>query len=355
MPRFRLLVVLVALSLFVGVGSVFASTIVGGPRGETLRGTPRQDRLYGKAGNDILLGLGGNDVLVGGPGADRLLCGPGRDVAWADARDKVAKDCETVKGRPQPPLPTMPGRYCGATSQDLVVCLDVKQVGSVEQLSVRASVKAPCQPTGDVGFSVETFFVPVGNDRSFSRTLILAGYSARISGTFAASRDTAGGTLDAQYAYDRSGVHYECESGVVSWAARTPPPPVTAQAGSFCGFTDQGSGLCFDVAGEPKTVSNFALVVKTECTPPTTLGVSSTIPDVHVIREDNTFALDRTGSGTTPAGGSFTITHSLKGAFDTSGTKASGTLTAHLSYTAADGTHYVCDSGTFGWNATRQP
>jgi hypothetical protein len=52
-----------------------------------------------------------------------------------------------------------------------------------------------------------------------------------------------------QFTEEQDGIGYECDSGVVSWTASTPPPSVAAQPGTFCGFTDQGLALCFDVAG----------------------------------------------------------------------------------------------------------
>jgi len=57
-------------------------------------------------GNDTLVGGPGNDTLVGGAGADGLKCGPGRDIAIADAKDKVAVGCETVRGAALPLIST---------------------------------------------------------------------------------------------------------------------------------------------------------------------------------------------------------------------------------------------------------
>ena len=357
MARIRTLTVAVAVALFVGAGSVFAATIVGTARNDTLRGTPKADKIYGKAGNDKLLGLRGNDLLVGGAGTDRLVCGAGRDTAWADVQDKVAKDCEVVKGlvKPKPSAPpALPGVYCGSTSQNLVICLDVSE-GSPARLTLRVTVQTTCQPSSQLAFYFETLYVPIQNDRTFEATLNLAGYTATAEGSFSASRDSAQGSLTAHFAYDREGVHYECDSGAVSWAARTPPPPVAAQLGTFCGLTDQGFSLCFDVVGAPKTVANFSIFVKTTtCMPPATLGVSSTIPDAYAIRDDNTFTFVRTGTGTTAGGGTFTVTHTMQGAFDAAGTVATGTIAAHISYDTPSGTHYECDSQTFGWNAGLQ-
>ena len=126
--------ILVLTIVFIGslalVSALPASTIVGGSRNDTLRGTPRADKLYGKAGNDRLFGLRGNDVLVGGAGADRLVCGPGRDTAWADAKDRVAKDCEVVKGLPASP-PVALGTYCGSTDQGMPLCFVVGGTSSM--------------------------------------------------------------------------------------------------------------------------------------------------------------------------------------------------------------------------------
>jgi pimeloyl-ACP methyl ester carboxylesterase len=115
-----LLAAMLTLSVLVFAGTMRAATILGGSGNDTLRGTAGADKLYGKGGNDRLFGLAGNDLLVGGPGtdvltggrgADRLSCGPGRDTANADRKDRVAKDCESVKGIAKPPPPPqIPGR-----------------------------------------------------------------------------------------------------------------------------------------------------------------------------------------------------------------------------------------------------
>ncbi len=359
MTRVRILMVALAGVLLASAGSALASTIVGTARNDTVRGTPKADQLYGKAGNDKLFGLRGNDLLVGGAGADRLVCGPGRDTAQADAKDKVASDCEIVKGLvppPQPP-PATPGLYCGPTSQDMVICFDVvgSATGARTIPNIRLTVQMACQPRDQVFYTLEIrSYVTVESDRTFTAPVSLAGFSATVLGEFDAAGNSATGSLTVQFAEERAGVLYECDSGLVSWRARTPPPDATAQPGTFCGFTDQGQSLCFDVEGPPKTVTNFKFVVRLECTPPAPFGVSSVIPSAYAIRDDGTFSFTRSGFETTAGGGSFTVTHMMRGAFDASGTAATGTLAAHLTYDAPDGTHYECDSGTFGWGTRRQ-
>lgn len=85
---------------------------------DVLRGRNGNDRLWGNRGRDVLVGGSGGDIIDPGPnidrvladdGADRLLlrdgvadvasCGPGRDVVFADRRDKVAENCESVLRR----------------------------------------------------------------------------------------------------------------------------------------------------------------------------------------------------------------------------------------------------------------
>jgi hypothetical protein len=112
-PRGVVIAAVAAALASVVVGSAFAANIVGTAKNDVLRGTAKADKLLGRGGNDKLYGLAGadalnggpgNDLLVGGPGGDILRCGPGLDIAMADAQDKLAADCETVKGLPKPDL-----------------------------------------------------------------------------------------------------------------------------------------------------------------------------------------------------------------------------------------------------------
>jgi RTX calcium-binding nonapeptide repeat (4 copies) len=362
--RIRILAGVLVGSL-VATASVPASTILGTPRDETLRGTPKEDKLYGKAGNDRLLGLRGDDVLLGGPGRDRLVggagadtlvCGRGRDSAWADARDKVAKDCEDVKGVKPPPAAL--GTYCGSTSQGMPLCFVVVQGRTTPERTVLRSdlaVQADCEPARQLerSFEVTTFYASVSSDRTFSARSFVSVVDSTLEGVFSASGTSATGSLTVQFTEQVEGVRYQCNSGVVSWSARTPPPAVAAQPGTFCGLSSQGFELCFDVAGVPKTVTNLRLFVRTECTPAASLGVASTIPTRYAIGESGRFAFRRRGF-TATGGGSFTVEHVLDGAFDRVGGSATGTISAHLAYDAPDGTHYECDTGQLTWSTQRR-
>jgi Ca2+-binding RTX toxin-like protein len=84
--------------------------LLGTPRADALRGLGGHDRLVSGRGGDFLQGGGGRDTHDAGPGADLVAtsydgardvvrCGPGLDVANADLRDVVARDCELVGRR----------------------------------------------------------------------------------------------------------------------------------------------------------------------------------------------------------------------------------------------------------------
>jgi Ca2+-binding RTX toxin-like protein len=134
---FRRLALISLPLLALAAGAAFSAVpVTGTSKSETLRGTQRADelrgyggadRLLGYRGNDLLVGGVGNDVIVGGLGNDRLwggpgndrvnardgmrdsvTCGPGRDTVIKDARDTVARDCESGTAPPAPGPPTIP-------------------------------------------------------------------------------------------------------------------------------------------------------------------------------------------------------------------------------------------------------
>ncbi len=81
--------------------------LLAGSGNDRLYGGPGHDRLVGGAGNDLLQGGTGRDLFDAGSGndtaqardrsVDTIRCGPGRDKVFADRRDRVARDCETVR------------------------------------------------------------------------------------------------------------------------------------------------------------------------------------------------------------------------------------------------------------------
>lgn len=74
--------------------------VVGGGGKDALRGDEGADKLKGGAGKDTHKGGSGNDELSTADGErDKVNCGPGKkDKARVDAKDKVSKSCEKVRG-----------------------------------------------------------------------------------------------------------------------------------------------------------------------------------------------------------------------------------------------------------------
>lgn len=246
--------------LLAAVGAVRAANIAGTPGKDTLRGTAGADKLYGKGGNDKLYGRGGNDllsggtgndVLVGGPGADRLSCGAGKDVAIADAKDRVARDCEVVKGiaapsppeqQPQPPPPPPPtqpppapaaapvtaGSWKGATQNGNYVFFTVTSSRTVTGFRVN-DVPDACteggELTGGVNFGDSTFtiqdngsFAAQGSGDLTPQADGTTHWEVKLSGVFG-SATASTGTYSENIVYRYQGSLYHCSSGTITWSA----------------------------------------------------------------------------------------------------------------------------------------
>lgn len=73
-------------------------TFVGTNRADKIAATRGADAIRARGGRDTVLARGGEDrVNVRGGGRDRVNCGSGRDVAKADRRDIVNRNCERVR------------------------------------------------------------------------------------------------------------------------------------------------------------------------------------------------------------------------------------------------------------------
>ncbi len=102
------------------------NALIGGAGFDALTGLGGPDRLVGRGSGDCLAGGRGADELIGGAGSDRFYpgpgrdtvdggrggdevraadgfrdrieCGRGRDIVHGDPEDRVAKNCERVRG-----------------------------------------------------------------------------------------------------------------------------------------------------------------------------------------------------------------------------------------------------------------
>lgn len=247
---------LACFALLVATATVGAATINGTAGNDTLRGGPKADKLTGKAGNDKLFGAGGNDVLaggpgndvlVGGPGADKIGCGSGTDTVRGDSQDKIAADCEIVKGvpapePPQPPAPpapppppaepkALPGTYCGNTVQGPPLCITTNSDASTVTL-VRTSSLVDCTEPVQLRFEFTIGFtgnLPIQTDRSFNLQYsgpLSSGSSAItnlqttyfIRGTFTTDGKATGQLAVSSLSFDYSGYHFNCTQNPVDWS-----------------------------------------------------------------------------------------------------------------------------------------
>lgn len=253
--RTVVVVSLACTALLIAAATVGAATIRGTAGNDTLRGGAGADRLFGLGGNDKLYGAGGkdvlsggvgNDLLVGGPGADTLLCGPGKDVASGDAKDKIGKDCETVKGvpAPVPPVPPTPppapqpppavavtvGNYQGlidGNSLFFTVASD-RSVWLFRSNYIREDCNNNLYISGTISWGVSRF--PIAADGTFSASGTGTGtidnapatFTDSLTGRFDGSNNVTG-TYTASAVFDYQGTHYTCTSGSKTWTASLQP------------------------------------------------------------------------------------------------------------------------------------
>ncbi len=205
-----------------------------------------------------------------------------------------------------------------------------------------------------------------GNDRLFGGP----GNDTIWGGTGTDVIDCGAGT-DTVYADAGSKVHGNCEvvhrtdtppppppPPTTTTAPPPPPPPPTTtttsaaqvEQGHYCGFTNNGGGICFDVTGSPVAWTNGAFELdvpggSSVCSPSTKDGwvISFTMTGMSPLAPDGSFSF-HADSGN--AAGSVVV-----GTVAANGT-ASGTLTEDVVFTDS-GTTYTCSaSGT--WSATKQ-
>lgn len=180
---------------------------------DRLYGGAGQDRLYGADGNDFLSGGPGDDKLTGGPGADVIQCGPGRDLVYADASDRVAKNCEVVHRGPVPLPPgalARPGAYRGAN-----VRFQVQGDGRTIA-SLHVDFAGECPPLGRAQIAVaDSGPWSIDQNRAFSVDENGGGSAHLVlGGAFAG--DAASGTFDLHVTSSAG----ECDTGAVPWSAK---------------------------------------------------------------------------------------------------------------------------------------
>jgi Calx-beta domain-containing protein/hemolysin type calcium-binding protein len=318
------------------VASAAAGTIRGTPKSDTLRGSAKADKLYGNAGNDKLYGLAGNDylngglgndVLSGGPGADTLVCGPGRDSAIADGSDKIAADCETVKGVPKPTVSVEDFSLAEGSS------------GSQPALfTVNLAKASPLRVT--VAYATADGTATAGTDyTATSGTLVFAPGETSKSVDVPVVGDTAVEPDETFTLTLSNPVNATLGTATATGTIRN-DDAATASPGHYNGPISSSGNIDFDVSADGRTVTGMTLLFYISCDNGAAGLLSLTYNANAPIGPDLTF--DGSGSGD-----DFTVV--LKGKFDNVANTAAGTLQVHLTYGSAS-----CDTGASTWTATRQ-
>jgi hypothetical protein len=342
MRTLTLTLVIAVLTAALG-GTVWAGTINGTPKSDVLRGGTRADKLFGRAGNDKLYGLAGNDVLnggtgsdllVGGPGADTLVCGPGHDQAMADARDKVAKDCEVVKGLPKPPAISIADASIaegnsGTTTLTMAATLSAPSVKTVSVHFATVDGTATAA-TGD--------YVTASGTLTFNPGQTAAKVDVTVNGDTAIEPDE---TLTVNLSSPLNATVADgSASGTIQNDDRSPHP------GHYAGTTSQGKAIGFDVAADSASLTNLSVTTDLQCSevPVVLRDFPITLPGPITVNPDRTFGGSFSGGDS-----ELSVSGSLQGSFDPTG-NGTGTLKVDITVNTDSGQVH-CSSGNVTWTA----
>jgi hypothetical protein len=133
-----------------------------------------------------------------------------------------------------------------------------------------------------------------------------------------------------------------------------PPEPPAPVAGAYCGFTEQGPGLCVTTDGLVVTTFQTSAIVDCSDGSRWTWTVTFTGRSV-VVQSDYSFSYSYSGPlNNTPQGATnIQASEFVQGTFTTDG-KATGTFAiSHISWDE-NGQHYDCTQNPVGWHTTKQ-
>lgn len=135
----------------------------------------------------------------------------------------------------------------------------------------------------------------------------------------------------------------------------TPPPTPAplARAGHYCGFTNQGKSICFDVTSDGLRVASFVTTSDLDCGAVVLEGLQLSFTGSAPIQPDLTFSFTYNGPiGTSPDSPfkNMTASYVATGKVDTAG-NGTGTLTVPQLAFDYGGTHYTCAAASYAWQA----
>jgi Ca2+-binding RTX toxin-like protein len=132
-----------------------------------------------------------------------------------------------------------------------------------------------------------------------------------------------------------------------------PPPQQQARGGHYCGFTNQGKSICFDVSADGTSVANFDTTSNADCDNATISDVGLSFGSSTPIQPDLSFSFTyngglRTGSDSPLT--NVTTSYTVSGKFDTAGNAAGSLGLTRFSFDY-QGSHYDCGAAPYGWQA----
>jgi hypothetical protein len=132
-----------------------------------------------------------------------------------------------------------------------------------------------------------------------------------------------------------------------------PPPTPLARGGHYCGFTNQGKSICFDVTPDGSSVASFVTTSDLDCGDVVLQGLELSFSGSAPIQPDHTFSFSYSGPIQTAADDPFhnmTASYVAAGTLDMEG-NGTGTLTVPQLSFDYEGTHYNCAAASYGWQA----
>jgi hypothetical protein len=204
-----------------------------------------------------------------------------------------------------------------------------------------------------------------GNDKLYGNagndTLVGGSGNDTLVGGPGSDKLRCGAGRDTANADARDAVGSDCE--VVKGIPATAPPPTptptptpsppaaTAKPGHYCGFTNQGKSICFDVTGT--SAASFATTSDLDCGIGILQDVGLSFTGSAPIQSDLTFTFSYSGPLGTDSGSpisNVTTSYSVTGKLDTVG-NATGTLSVASFAFDYQGTRYNCAAAGYGWQA----
>ncbi len=289
------------LALILCAGVLLTASAVLASTTKTIRGTAGPNVLRGTVGPDAIYGLGGNDKIYGGAGNDHLYGGAGNDLV--------------VGG------PGVDVLSCGAGNDTAVGDAKDKAAKDCEHTRGIPKVAPPPPPK-----------------------------PACSNGT----DDDGDGKID--YPNDPG-----CDSPAdTDETDPAPPPPPPAQAGTYCGFSEQGPGVCVTTSPDATTVVKFESESIMDCSYSggsfrVRFSITLSGRSVPINPTDRSFSYTFNGMLTDSSGQLQNIQASyfINGVFTTDG-KADGTFAFSSVAFDYQSVHFTCTQNPVGWHTTRQ-